>query len=82
LDVDDLILLTISLWLYMCLVLVKSTELFVTLLLIWLLVVFEVANLYIHPDVRVNLKLVIYVLLTAFAVIVIRKVMNILHVVV
>ncbi len=81
-DVDDVIILVLSLWVFMCISLVSSIELFLTLLLIWLLIVFEVSSMYIHPNVKSNLKMIIYVLLFAFAVIVIRKVMNILHIVV
>ena len=77
-DVDDAIILTLSIWVVICSLLVKTIDVYVTLLLIGLLVVAEVAGNFIKPETKQGLKPAIYFLLFVFLVIVVRKVMEIL----
>lgn len=77
-DVDDTIILVLAIWVTICIITVNSVDVFVTLLLIGLLVVAEVGGAFIKPEVRQGLKPVIYLLLFAFMVIVVRKVMEVL----
>ena len=77
-DVDDAIILTLAIWVAICSLLVKTIDVYVTLLLIGLLVVAEVAGIFIKPETNLGLKPAIYFLLFVFLVIVVRKVMEIL----
>ncbi len=77
-DVDDAVILTLAIWVFICTVLVKTIDVYVTLLLIGLLVVAEVAGNFIKPETKQGLKPAIYFLLLVFLIIVARKVMEIL----
>lgn len=77
-DVDDAIVLTLAMWVFICTVMVKTIDVYVTLLLIGLLVVAEVAGNFIKPETKQGLKPAIYFLLFVFLVIVVRKVMEVL----
>ncbi len=77
-DVDDAIVLTLAVWVFICTILVKTIDVYITLLLIGLLVVAEVAGNFIKPETRQGLKPAIYFLLFIFLVIVARKVMEVL----
>ena len=77
-DVDDAIILTLAIWVFICTVMVKTIDVYVTLLLIGLLVVAEVAGNFIKPETKQGLKPAIYFLLFVFLVIVVKKVMEIL----
>jgi len=77
-DVDDVIILTLAIWVFICTILVKTIDVYVTLLLIGLLVIAEVASNFIKPETKQGLKPAIYFLLFVFFVIVIRKVMEVL----
>jgi len=77
-DVDDAIVLTLAIWVVICTILVKTIDVYVTLLLIGLLVVAEVAGNFIKPETKQRLKPAIYFLLFVFLVIVVRKVMEVL----
>jgi hypothetical protein len=77
-DVDDAIILTLSIWVVICSLLVKTIDVYVTLLLIGLLVVAEVAGNFIKPETKQGLKPAIYFLLFVFLVIVVRKIMEVL----
>ncbi|HIP32695.1 MAG TPA: hypothetical protein EYG86_08045 [Crocinitomicaceae bacterium] len=77
-DVDDAIVLTLAIWVVICTILVKTIDVYVTLLLIGLLVVAEVAGNFIKPETKQGLKPAIYFLLFVFLVIVVRKVMEVL----
>ena len=57
---------------------VSSVDVFITLLLIGLLVVAEVGGTFIRPEVKEGLRPVVYLLLFAFMVIVVKKVMEVL----
>ena len=77
-DVDDVIVLTLAIWAVICTILVKTIDVYVTLLLIGLLVVAEIAGSFIKPETKRGLKPAIYFLLFVFLVIVVRKVMEVL----
>ena len=77
-DVDDVVITTLAIWVVICMIAVKTVDVFVTLLLIGLLIVMEVAGVFIKPEVRESLKPAVYFLLFLFAVIVVRKVMEVL----
>lgn len=77
-DVDDAIVLTLAIWVFICTVLVKTIDVYVTLLLIGLLVVAEVAGNFIKPESKQGLKPAIYFLLFIFCIIVVKKVMEVL----
>jgi len=77
-DTDDAVVLTLALWIWICMVFVKSVDVFVTLILIGLLVVMEVAGIFIKPEVRENMKPSLYFLLFVFCVIVVKKIMEVL----
>ncbi len=77
-DVDDAIILTLTIWVVICSLLVKTVDVYVTLLLIGLLIVAEVAGNFIKPETKQGIKPAIYFLLFVFFVIVVRKVMEVL----
>jgi|Deesub1362A_J573_1020465.scaffolds.fasta_scaffold00471_25 hypothetical protein len=77
-DVDDAVVLTLAVWVVITSLLVKTVDVYVTLLLIGLLVVAEVAGSFINPETKQGLKPAIYFLLFIFVVIVARKVMEVL----
>lgn len=77
-DVDDAIVLVIAVWVFIVTVLVRTVDVYVTLLLIGLLVVAEVGGYFINPDTKRGLNTAIYFLLFVFLIIVVRKVMEVL----
>ncbi len=77
-DVNDAIILTLAIWVVICNILVKTIDVYVTLLLIGLLVVAEVAGNFIKPETKQGLKPAIYFLLFIFFVIVVKKVIEVL----
>ncbi len=79
-DVDDVIVLTLAVWAVVCMIFAKAIDVYVTLILIGLLVVAEVASFFIDPEIKARLNPLITFLLFIFAVIVVRKVMEILKI--
>lgn len=77
-DVDDAVVLTLAIWTVVCFIIVKAIDVYVTLLLIGLLVVAEVAGVFIKPETKQALKPSIYFLLFVFLIIVAKKVMEVL----
>jgi len=77
-DVDDVIVLTLAIWVFICIIFVKTVDVFVTLLLIGLLIVAEVAGGFIKPETKQGLKPAIYFLLFVFLIIVAKKVIEVL----
>jgi len=77
-DVDDAIVLTLAVWVVICLLFVRTVDVFITLLLIGLLIVAEVAGSFIKPETKQSLKPAIYFLLFIFMIIVVKKVMEVL----
>lgn len=76
-DVDDEVVLTLAIWTVVSFLMVETVEIYVTLLLIGLLVVVEVAGSFINPETKKALEPSIGFLLLVFLVIVLRKVMEI-----
>ena len=77
-DVDDAVVLTLAVWVVITSLMVKTVDVYVTLLLIGLLVVAEVAGNFIKPETKQGLKPAIYFLLFIFSIIVVRKVIEVL----
>lgn len=77
-DVDDVLILVLTLWVVLCSTMVKTTDVFLTLMLIGLLVVMEVGGGYIKPEIKKGMKTVIYILLFIFLIVVARKVLEVL----
>lgn len=77
-DVDDAVILTLALWAIICSVLVNAVDVYVTLLLIAILVVAEIAGSFIKPQTKQGLRPAIYFLLFVFCIIVAKKVMEVL----
>ncbi len=77
-DVDDVVVLTLAVWAVVTSLMVKTVDVYVTLLLIGLLVVAEVAGSFIRPEAKQGLRPAIYFLLFIFLIIVARKVMEVL----
>lgn len=78
-DVDDAVVITLAIWVFICSILVKTIDVYITLLLIGLLVVAEVAGNFIKPETKQGLKPAIYFLLFIFLIIVAKKVMEVLR---
>ncbi|MDI6810382.1 MAG: hypothetical protein QMD80_01650 [archaeon] len=76
-DVEDAIILIISAWTVISFSLIPSVEVYLTLLLIGLLVVMEVAGTFINPEVRKGLKPAIYFILFLFLIIIAKKVIEV-----
>jgi len=77
-DVDDAIVLTLAMWVILCFLLVSTVDIFVTLLLIGLLVVMEICSGFIRPEIKQKLMPVVYFLLFVFAIIVVKKILEVL----
>ena len=77
-DVDDVIILTLTIWVLVCNVMVKTVDVYVTLLLIGLLVVAEVGGYFINPETKRGLNSAIYFMLFVFLIIVVKKIMEVL----
>ena len=76
-DVDDAIILIISIWAVVSFSLINSIEIYLTLLLIGLLVIMEVAGSFINPEIRKGLKPAIFFILFVFLIIIAKKVMEV-----
>ncbi len=77
-DVDDIIVLTLSIWVFICTVIITAVDAYITLLLIGLLVVAEIGGYFINPETKRALNSVIYFMLFVFAVIVIKKILEVI----
>jgi len=78
-DVDDAIVLVLAVWVTICFILVKTVEVYVTLILIGLLIVTEVAGTFMKPEIKQGLKPAIYFLLFIFFIVVVKKVFEVLR---
>jgi hypothetical protein len=76
-DVEDIIVLIISAWAVLSFSLIKSIEVYLTLLLIALLVIMEVGGSFINPEIRKGLKPAIYFILFVFFIIIAKKVIEV-----
>lgn len=77
-DVEDYITLFLSLWIIASALAVKSVDVFLTLTLIGLLITLEVCGLFLSKEQKENLQPLIEILLLVFAVIVVKKVYEVL----
>ncbi len=77
-DVEELVVLSIAIFIVLCFVLVESTEIFLVLLLLCLLASLELAGVFIPREAKGVFKNLIYLLLIAFIFIVVRKALEVL----
>jgi len=77
-DVEELIVLSIAIFIVLCFIFVESTEVFLVLLLLCLLASFELAGFFIPKEAKSVLKSMIYLLLIAFIFIVVKKALEVL----
>lgn len=77
-DVKEVLILSLTLWAVICCLITTSVEIFITLLLIGTLIIYEVGSYYIPREVKSMLSPVVYIMLLAFALIVIRRAMEVL----
>ena len=77
-DVEDYLLLFLSIWLVISAILAGSVDVFLTLALIGLLVVLEVGGLFMDREQKENLKPLVELLLVLFTLVVLKKVYAVL----
>ena len=77
-DVEELIVLSIAIFIVLCFVFVDSTDIFLILLLLCLLTSLELAGVFIPRETKGIFKNLIYLLLIAFIFIVVRKALEVL----
>jgi len=77
-DVEDAIILILSVLAVISFSLIHSIEVYLTVLLIGLLVIMEVAGTFINPEIRKGLKPAIYFILFLFLIIIAKKVLEVL----
>ncbi|NJE54581.1 hypothetical protein [Thermococcus sp. 21S9] len=77
-DVEDYILLFLSVWILISALATSSVSVFLTLTLIGLLITVEVGSLFLSRDQKESLKPLIELLIVVFAIIVMGRVYSIL----
>jgi|GEM_PF-607414 len=77
-DVEDYMLLFLSLWALIAALTSKSVMVFLTLLLIGLLITIEVGSLFLSKDQKENVKPLVELLIIIFTIIVMEKVYSVL----
>ena len=77
-DVEDCILLFLSFWILTSALATKTVDVFLTLTLIGLLITLEVGGLFLSREQKENITPLIELLLVVFAIIVMRKVYEVL----
>ncbi|AEC51924.1 hypothetical protein PNA2_1008 [Pyrococcus sp. NA2] len=77
-DVEDYITLFLSFWIIASALIVKSVDVFLTLTLIGLLIALEVGSLFLSKEQKEDLKPLVEILLVIFAIIVAKKVYEVL----
>ncbi|USS41077.1 hypothetical protein NF865_02345 [Thermococcus aggregans] len=77
-DVEDYILLFLSIWVLISALATGSVDVFLTLTLIGLLITLEVGGLFLSKEQKENLKPLVELLLVIFAIIVMKKVYEVL----
>ncbi|MCS7143415.1 MAG: hypothetical protein NZ879_00125 [Archaeoglobaceae archaeon] len=77
-DVKETLILSLTIWAVICCLATTSVEIFITLLLIGTLIIYEVGSYYIPKEVKKTLNSIIYIMLLAFSFIVIKKAMEVL----
>ena len=77
-DVEDYIILSLSLWILVSALATKSVDVFLTLTLIGLLITLEVGGLFLSREQKEGMKPIVELLLVVFAIIVMKKVYEVL----
>ncbi|MCA6213558.1 hypothetical protein GQS78_04645 [Thermococcus bergensis] len=77
-DVEDYILLFLSIWVLISALVTGSIDVFLTLTLIGLLITLEVGSLFLSKEQKESLKPLVELLLVIFAIIVMKKVYEVL----
>ncbi|WP_048150645.1 hypothetical protein [Palaeococcus ferrophilus] len=77
-DVEDYMLLFLSFWVLVSALAVKGVDVFLTLTLIGLLITLEVGSLFLSREQKENLTPLVELLLVIFAIIVMKKVYEVL----
>lgn len=77
-DVEDYILLFLSAWVLISALATRSIDVFLTLALIGLLMTLEVGGLFLSREQKENLKPLVELLLVIFAIVVMKKVYEVL----
>jgi len=77
-DVEDYMLLFLSLWVLAGALATKSVDVFLTVTLIGLLITLEVGSLFLSREQKEGLKPLVELLLVMFAIIVMKKVYEVL----
>ncbi|KUK17282.1 hypothetical protein, partial [Thermococcus sibiricus] len=77
-DVEDYILLFLSSWVLISALATGSVDVFLTLTLIGLLITLEVGSLFLSKEQKESLKPLVELLLVIFAIIVMKKVYEVL----
>lgn len=77
-DVEDYMLLFLSSWVLISALAAKSVDVFLTLALIGLLITLEVGSLFLSKEQKESLKPLVGLLLVIFAIIVMKKVYEVL----
>jgi predicted neutral ceramidase superfamily lipid hydrolase len=78
-DVEEIVALSIALFVVLCFVLVESTEIFAVLLLICLAASLQLSGFFIPREAKVVLKSLVYLLLIVFIGIVVKKALEVLR---
>ncbi|AHF79410.1 hypothetical protein [Thermococcus paralvinellae] len=77
-DVEDYIVLFLSFWILISALATKTVDVFLTLTLIGLLITLEVGGLFLSKEQKENMKPIVELLLFIFALIVMKKVYEVL----
>ncbi|AEH25456.1 hypothetical protein [Pyrococcus yayanosii] len=77
-DVEDYIVLFLAIWTLTSTLTAKTVDVFLTLTLIGLLITLEVGSLFLSKEQKESLKPLIELLLVIFALIVMKKVYDVL----
>lgn len=77
--VSDYIIFSLALWIVISAIFSPSTDIFLTLVLIGVLIVLEVGEFYLAKETREDLKYSAYFLLLVFSVIVMLKIYGIIR---
>ncbi|ASJ03601.1 hypothetical protein A3L09_10195 [Thermococcus profundus] len=77
-DVEDYVLLFLTLWIIGSALAVKALDVFLTLTLIGLLIAVEVGSLFMSKRQKEGLRPLIEILITIFVIIVLKKVYEVL----
>ncbi|MBA2860475.1 hypothetical protein [Methanococcus maripaludis] len=74
----NLMVITISLWAILTALLSPSIDLYITLLLIGTLILFEIGDFFISKNNKDSLKIIVYILAGIFATVVLNKIYTII----